>query len=120
MVNQAMKLKLEMVVYYLASQMIEGYSGGCWKFDEKACAWIPKGNEKHEVSNCNNYFEGVMDSFTVGLALSALASNHLSWAAHDKGDMASCRAWNDAYNSAMVASEQLSEGQAGLFYSFLD
>ena len=115
------KLILEQAVFTLASRFIEGYAGGLWGFDKDAFVWFPKGNEKHTISNCNNYFEGVLDSLTVGFALSGMAANHLSWMAHDSGKMNEAREWDDLWRNIMQnADQKLNQEQMGLLFAFLD
>lgn len=94
--TQMAKLDLEMAVYSSADHFWERYQGGTWSFSSKGKFWYPH-EQRVELCNPVNYFEGILSSQTAGIALSMFAANQLCWKFHNDGFTKKSEYWGEYY-----------------------
>lgn len=119
-INEMMKLKLEQYVYALADRFIEGYTGGTWNYDAANCVWYPAREQDHKIGNCDNYYEGTMNSRAVGVALSCMAANRMLWREYERGNMVAAKQWDAVYKTITRTINTLDEDMQAQVFRFLD
>lgn len=119
--NQKDKFILEQAVYRAADVHVPEYNGGQWLWHEDFGWWEPVFDGKVKVEGLNNYYSGEMDAKTLGLALSTLLQNHLSWKYAEEGSFDESQRWGEHYYSLRNhAMEVLNDDQLSEYFAFLD
>ena len=78
---------VEMNLYQLADQQIEGYNGGLWKFhysEEFDVPWFELNEEQIHVQVAGNWFDKEVSSEVGSMALSSIIYNRFCWHYYEK------------------------------------
>lgn len=78
-------LTTETTLFNLARRYTPSYTGGRWHISTRnGMEFFVPPAKHYDVSNPDNYFDGIMDEFDFGAALTVMTYNRMLWRYQDK------------------------------------